>query len=252
MKDAEGEDLVPISDAQKDLGLGPCLMLMTAKSIAYLFLVLAIMNIPIYLCFSYGHEDMKTGSMLSRFFLKYSIGNIGQEEPMCKKSIFRNNNYEDLVFTCENGKITDPTMFGIPLESEVECSAVDEKDEDIYAWQQFMKKKCNYNDGLFTEQGKQVFAEEFGKTCSNKASCTLRYSDFSKYISRDCRQIEETRRRENQGVILGGVRCMPSKVKLPFKLIEEVELYKQDMAYFIIFVDICSVISVIIFLVVIK
>lgn len=84
MKDAEGNDLVPISDAQKDLGLGPCLMLMTSKSIAYLFLVLSIINIPLYLLYNID-ENTNEGSALNNFFFKYSIGSIGTERPSCEK-----------------------------------------------------------------------------------------------------------------------------------------------------------------------
>lgn len=107
MKDANGNNLVPISDAQKDLGLGPCLMLMTSKSIAYLFLILSIINIPLFLCYNIdNHSDAKKN--LSQMFFRFSIGNIGQEEPVCLKKQLNiaTNEYEDLSFECKDGKMS--------------------------------------------------------------------------------------------------------------------------------------------------
>jgi hypothetical protein len=119
MKDADGDDLVPISDAQKDLGLGPCLMLMTSKSIAYLFLILSIINIPLYMCYDIDDNQASSGSALNNLFFKYSIGSIGSEHPMCVvETINANKNeYGDLTFSCDDGKMAGLSMLGLPLES---------------------------------------------------------------------------------------------------------------------------------------
>jgi hypothetical protein len=39
---------------------------------------------------------------------------------------------------------------------------------------------------------------------------------------------------------------------MPFDMVADVYLYKQDLAYFVIFIDVICIISVIIFIVVIK
>ena len=45
---------------------------------------------------------------------------------------------------------------------------------------------------------------------------------------------------------------MPSKIKMPFDMLEDVYIYKQDLAFFIIFIDMMCIISVILFLIIIK
>jgi hypothetical protein len=41
----------PITPLAKELGIGPSLFLLSTKSLAYLFLILTIINIPVYIFF---------------------------------------------------------------------------------------------------------------------------------------------------------------------------------------------------------
>ena len=60
------------------------------------------------------------------------------------------NEYGDMKFKCNNGKMTQISMLGFPLEPEVKCVDI-QKNHDDHAWKMFMKKGCNFNDGLFKE-----------------------------------------------------------------------------------------------------
>ena len=137
---------------------------MTTKSIAYLFLLLSIMNIPLYM--TYNFEDQKSGDSgaLSDLFFKYSIGNIGSKEPYCAKTGFNQavrDEYGDITFKCEDGKMTDMKMFGFPLEPAADCAVVS-LNHKVNAWKEFILKRCNFNDGLFkTKQAQDIFMSIF-------------------------------------------------------------------------------------------
>lgn len=55
-------------------------MLMTTKSLAILFLILSILNIPVYLFYYTGNEkgSLDYETKLQDIFAKLSLGNIGQ------------------------------------------------------------------------------------------------------------------------------------------------------------------------------
>jgi len=71
-------------------------------------------------------------------------------------------------------------------------------------------------------------------------------------MSENCQKIETERKNNGASAFLGGVRCISEKIKIPFDMKEDVYIYKQDLAYFVIFIDLMGVISIIIFLVIIK
>lgn len=116
-----------------------------------------------------------------------------------------------------------------------------------------MKKSCNFNDGLFkSESAKDKFEQMFDEKCKDKSECNIAFRDYRQYISENCTKIEKLRRNNNEAVLLGGIRCMPNKIKMPFEMMEDLFIFKQDLASFIIFIDLLCVISVIAFLVIIK
>lgn len=89
---------------------------MTAKSIAYLFLILSIINLPLVICYNIETNKNLSASAVSSFFFRYSIGNIGQETPICLKNQFNTsfNDYADMTFECPDGKISQMKLFGFP------------------------------------------------------------------------------------------------------------------------------------------
>ena len=77
--DDDDPDKGRVSDAARELGIGPTLFLMNLKALAYLFGVLTILNIPVLTLFYYGNAD-KTASTFARL----SLGNIGEPPLNCE------------------------------------------------------------------------------------------------------------------------------------------------------------------------
>ena len=74
---------VPITKMSKEVGLGPSLFLMSANSLAWMFMLLAILNIPVYLFYYQASQwpVLKTKD----YFSKLSLGNLGTEEYACDR-----------------------------------------------------------------------------------------------------------------------------------------------------------------------
>lgn len=73
------DEKIIISDVQKQMGIGPLLMLSTTKSLAWLFFFLAFIHIPVYF-FYFTANEAANSQEISRFqdvFAKLSLGNIG-------------------------------------------------------------------------------------------------------------------------------------------------------------------------------
>ena len=66
---------IKITEAQKRIGLGPSLLLMSTKTLAYLFMFLTILNIPVF--FFYWSGNMTEITAATQSFSKISLGNIG-------------------------------------------------------------------------------------------------------------------------------------------------------------------------------
>lgn len=105
---------------QKDIGLGPSLFLMTLKALSYLFLLLTILNLPLYFCFYAGNPlfEAEFGKLLSLpdFFSELSIGKIGLSIPTCTKAIW----YTDAI------KERGPIYIEYILNEEFETDKLDE------------------------------------------------------------------------------------------------------------------------------
>jgi hypothetical protein len=61
----------------KDIGLGPAIYLLLIKSLAKLFLLLAILNLPVMFLYSQGDEKRSILQL-------HSLGNLGQNEVVCQ------------------------------------------------------------------------------------------------------------------------------------------------------------------------
>lgn len=62
----------------RKLGLGPSLFLMSTKSIAWLFFVLSLWNLPVMAFFYSG-----AGAQTDDIFAKLSLGNVGSPALVC-------------------------------------------------------------------------------------------------------------------------------------------------------------------------
>ena len=65
----------------KEIGLGPSMLLLQTKAVTILFLILTIINIPIFVF--YGASNDSEIETFSDIFSKLSLGNIGQVDYSC-------------------------------------------------------------------------------------------------------------------------------------------------------------------------
>ena len=73
------EEEIEVTKAQQQIGLGPTLLLMVTKSLAWLFLFLTILNLPVYGFFYSGNitKNNNSGFSVTGYFSMFSLGNIG-------------------------------------------------------------------------------------------------------------------------------------------------------------------------------
>ena len=72
----------------KDIGIGASLYLLTIKAFAGIFVILSIINIPIFVLYSSG---IKSELQAATYFSPYMIGNIGESAPTCIETDFSRN-----------------------------------------------------------------------------------------------------------------------------------------------------------------
>ena len=68
----------------KQIGVGPALFLMSTRALAWFFLFLTILNIPVMLFYGLGNRDSNdTQSVTESPFTVLSLGNVGQSTAAC-------------------------------------------------------------------------------------------------------------------------------------------------------------------------
>lgn len=67
----------------KQIGVGPTLFLMSTKALAWFFLFLTILNIPVLLFYSKGNVSSERAETGKDIFAYLSLGNIGQSSDSC-------------------------------------------------------------------------------------------------------------------------------------------------------------------------
>ena len=72
----------------KDIGIGASLYLLTIKAFAGIFVILSIINIPIFVLYSSG---IKSELQAASLFSPYMIGNIGESASTCIETDFSRN-----------------------------------------------------------------------------------------------------------------------------------------------------------------
>lgn len=72
-----------ISEMSQEIGVGPTMFLMSAKSLAILFFVLTIINIPCYVFYWGSSADSASIQTPQDLFNALSLGNIGQAAHAC-------------------------------------------------------------------------------------------------------------------------------------------------------------------------
>lgn len=65
------------SDLAKQIGIGPTLFLMSTKALAWFFLAISILNIPVLMFYYKGNNDSSASQAVDGIFAKLSLGNVG-------------------------------------------------------------------------------------------------------------------------------------------------------------------------------
>jgi hypothetical protein len=87
----------PTSDMAKQIGIGPSLFLMSTKALAWFFLFLSIVNIPILLFYSKGNINAERSESGKNWFAALSLGNIGQSTSACGEANYAKIRYDELM-----------------------------------------------------------------------------------------------------------------------------------------------------------
>ena len=67
----------PTTEMAKQIGVGPTLFLMSTKALAWFFLFLTLINIPVLLFYSKGNVNSERSDTGKDVFAYLSLGNIG-------------------------------------------------------------------------------------------------------------------------------------------------------------------------------
>ena len=95
-----------------DIGLGASLYLLTLKAYTILFLILTIINIPIFLLYVNGAQGTGKNFEFRIFIAQLSLGNIGSSGPTCSEvNLARNTG--SIIMGCPSGKFTHIISVGM-------------------------------------------------------------------------------------------------------------------------------------------
>ena len=108
-----------VTPAAREIGIGPTLFLMTVKAFAYLFLVLTIINIPLFFFYSSGggvatDPDEPQSTSFTDVFGIMSLGNLGVSDYTCSNLNIAKVGYntfdkKKLFFNCPYGTMRNFT-----------------------------------------------------------------------------------------------------------------------------------------------
>ena len=105
-----------IKPAGKEIGLGASLFLLQTRAIANLFLVLSIINLPVY--FFFYASDVTVPSQPTDYLLKFSMGNIGMAELSCESTNFATE--IEIILSCKSkfAKLTEIKFVGLVIDDD--------------------------------------------------------------------------------------------------------------------------------------
>ena len=113
----------------QQIGIGPAMFLLSTKALAWFFLVLSILNIPIYVFYSQGDKKLD-GTLLSseNAFSLLSLGNIGSNAHGCGDVNLKTTN-TTFYFYCKTGNLGSLVDIGLTKSDDFTCaSALQEVD----------------------------------------------------------------------------------------------------------------------------
>ena len=165
-----------ITELSKEIGLGASLFLMSSKALAYFFLLITIINIPVYyIMYSSSEAEAHT---IQDYFSKLTLGNLGQSEMACSTANYVNE--KKLHLACSNGfaKLGDLQYLGISGSDDAMCINMLEPAADI---SEFLEPGCWYDDEIHEDGEKHLlkadkiatFEQFYENNCRGKSSCNI-------------------------------------------------------------------------------
>lgn len=161
-----GKENINIKRAQMQIGLGPTLMLMTTKSLSWLFFILTILNLPVYFFYYQGNVTKQENSDLSfgSYFAMLSLGNIGQSTNACGE--INTAIEDDMILSCSFGNLGSLNAFGLVKSEDVECKNLTSSQNPNGQ----LEENCSRDSQLFKDNGRKLMAF-YNQSCEGKPQC---------------------------------------------------------------------------------
>jgi len=237
---------VDIPQLSESIGLGPTLLLYTTKAYAWLFFVLTILSLPTMAFYHQGSESDIAGVLA--FFSKITLGNIGRDDTACGYG--DPSKQEHMTLQCPFGIMNSLYGFGLTKEDTSKCSA-DPNDKS------FMDAACNNDVDLFQDLKKETMNKLFNETCRGQRGCKIPIRRFyddreskNDYISVGCYDsIADRIKSREKSVFVITAACVSGSVTLKQL---GVEFAKERVALLVVGLDFLVILSVLIFLKIIK
>lgn len=250
-----------VTPCAREIGLGPTLFIMTQKAFMYLFLVLTVINIPLFAFYNRGGSLDNMGAQSSQFsdkLARMTLGNMGTSDYTCANvNVARNEQTFNLH--CMFGTMREFSEFGLQKVDNQSC-----QDNLGYflgenkQWDD-LQVDCTFETGL-TEEGKEGLRSAFEKDCFDKPNCELKFNFY--WLTYDCRnRIEfysagsmyddyanakgwhyyERDFRRREPVFFANTLCVADKVYFPGNSDKELGVGKAGFIYFMLFIDVMVV-----------
>ena len=227
----------------------------------YLFIVITIINIPLFMFYHRGGTAEIDGAQSKQFSDKLSrmtLGNLGTSEYTCSNvNVARNE--KSFHLHCQYGTMREFSEFGLQKIDNQSCQ--DELGYYLGEMKQWddLQHDCTFETGL-TEEGKEGLKDAFQNDCYDQAHCKLSFN-FN-WLTYDCRNriefysagsqfsdyanargwtyyMRDFRRREP--VFFANTLCVADKVYRPGKSTKELAMGKEGFIFVILFIDILVV-----------
>jgi len=111
-----------ISEMSQEIGVGPTMFLMSAKSLAILFFVLTIINIPCYVFYFGSSASSANISTPQDLFNALSLGNIGEAAHACDVINWAQDTTVSL--SCNVGTLTSIRYMGLTKADDSTCTSL--------------------------------------------------------------------------------------------------------------------------------
>lgn len=182
------------------------MFLLSTKALAWFFLVLSILNIPIYVFYSQGDKKLD-GTLLSseNAFSMLSLGNIGSNAHGCGNVNLKTSN-STFYFYCKTGKLGSLMDVGLAKKDAFTCSSAMQKasdfdteiEETCHQEIQDQVSKLISNPSK-TDYGNQI-DEEFNTQCTGKRECSFNIYNSKWALTSECTALINQRKAASSAV----------------------------------------------------